>query len=74
MTGEASLASEPGPTIEASPGAPEGLPTGMGPSGRAGAAAALSCGSELARQEDLKRLVGAALSGEEVDDFGGRRD
>lgn len=30
----------------------------------AGAAAVLSCGSELAKPEDLKRLVGAALSGE----------
>jgi 6-phosphofructokinase 2 len=30
----------------------------------AGAAAVLSCGSELAKPEDLKRLVGEALSGE----------
>lgn len=38
----------------------------------AGAAAVLSCGSELARPEDLHRLVGDAL-GEQVDDvdFGG---
>lgn len=36
----------------------------------AGAAAVLSCGSDLAKPEDLDRLVGAALSGEEVDDFG----
>lgn len=36
----------------------------------AGAAAVMSCGSELARPEDLKRLVGAALSGEEVDHVG----
>ena len=34
----------------------------------AGAAAVLSCGSELAKQEDLERLVGGALSGEQVDD------
>jgi 6-phosphofructokinase 2 len=40
----------------------------------AGAAAVLSCGSELARIEDLERLVGAALSGEQVDDLGGRSD
>ena len=33
----------------------------------AGAAAVLSCGSELARPEDLHRLVGKAL-GEQVDD------
>jgi len=36
----------------------------------AGAAAVLSCGSELARPEDLKRLVRQALSGEEIDDLG----
>jgi 6-phosphofructokinase 2 len=36
----------------------------------AGAAAVLSCGSELAKPEDLKRLVGEALSGEQVDDLG----
>jgi 6-phosphofructokinase 2 len=36
----------------------------------AGAAAVLSCGSELARPEDLKRLVGQALSGEQVGDLG----
>jgi len=36
----------------------------------AGAAAVLSCGSELAKPEDLKRLVGEALSGEEIDDLG----
>jgi 6-phosphofructokinase 2 len=35
----------------------------------AGAAAVLSCGSELAKPEDLKRLVGEAL-GEQVDDLG----
>lgn len=35
-----------------------------------GAAAALSCGSELARLEDLKRLVAEALAGEQVDDLG----
>jgi 6-phosphofructokinase 2 len=40
----------------------------------AGAAAVLSCGSELARPEDLERLVGQALSGEEVDDLGGGSD
>jgi hypothetical protein len=28
----------------------------------AGAAAVLSCGSELAKREDLERLVGAALN------------
>jgi len=38
----------------------------------AGAAAVLSCGSELAKPEDLKRLVGQALSGEEVGDLGSR--
>lgn len=36
----------------------------------AGAAAALSCGCDLARPEDLKRLVGEALAGEQVDDLG----
>lgn len=36
----------------------------------AGAAAVLSCGSELAKPEDLKRLVGEALSGEQVDNLG----
>ncbi len=36
----------------------------------AGAAAALSCGSELARVEDLKRLFGQILSGEEVNHLG----
>lgn len=36
----------------------------------AGAAAVLSCGSELCKADDLKRLVGEALSGEQVDDFG----
>ena len=36
----------------------------------AGAAAVLSCGSELCRPDDLKRLVGDALSGEQVDDLG----
>jgi 6-phosphofructokinase 2 len=36
----------------------------------AGAAAVLSCGSDLAKPEDLQRLVGEALSGEEVDDLG----
>jgi 6-phosphofructokinase 2 len=35
-----------------------------------GAAAVLSCGSELAALEDLKRLVGEALAGEQVDDVG----
>jgi 6-phosphofructokinase 2 len=40
----------------------------------AGAAAVLSCGSELARQADLDRLVGAALSGEEVDHLGRASD
>ena len=40
----------------------------------AGAAAVLSCGSELAKRDDLERLVGAALSGEQVDDFDVRRD
>lgn len=40
----------------------------------AGAAAVLSCGGELAKREDLERLVGAALSGEQVDDLGGRSD
>ena len=34
----------------------------------AGAAAVLSCGSDLAKPEDLERLVGEALSGEQVDD------
>lgn len=34
-----------------------------------GAAAVLSCGSDLAKPEDLKRLVGEAL-GEQVDDLG----
>lgn len=36
----------------------------------AGAAAVLSCGSDLARPQDLKRLVGEAMSGEQVDDLG----
>lgn len=36
----------------------------------AGAAAVLSCGSDLGKPDDLKRLVGAALSGEEIDDVG----
>jgi 6-phosphofructokinase 2 len=36
----------------------------------AGAAAVLSCGSDLGKPEDLERLVGAAISGEQVDDFG----
>jgi 6-phosphofructokinase 2 len=36
----------------------------------AGAAAVLSCGSELCKPEDLKRLVGDTLSGEQVDDLG----
>lgn len=36
----------------------------------AGAAAVLSCGSDLGKPEDLKRLVGAALSGEQVDNLG----
>ena len=36
----------------------------------AGAAAALSCGSDLARLEDLKRLFGEILGSEEVDDLG----
>jgi 6-phosphofructokinase 2 len=36
----------------------------------AGAAAVLSCGSELCKPEDLQRLVGNALSGEQVDDLG----
>jgi 6-phosphofructokinase 2 len=36
----------------------------------AGAAAVLSCGSELCKPEDLKRLVGGALSGEQVDNIG----
>jgi 6-phosphofructokinase 2 len=40
----------------------------------AGAAAVLSCGSELAKPEDLKRLVGQALSGEEVGNLGSRSD
>jgi len=40
----------------------------------AGAAAVLSCGSDLAKPEDLKRLVGEALSGEEVDHVGARSD
>lgn len=35
-----------------------------------GAAAALSCGSDLARPEDLNRLVGEVLSGEQVDHVG----
>jgi 6-phosphofructokinase 2 len=39
----------------------------------AGAAAVLSCGSELCKPEDLKRLVGGALSGEQVDNLGVRR-
>ena len=39
----------------------------------AGAAAVLSCGSELCKPEDLKRLVGEALSGEQVDDLGIRK-
>ena len=34
----------------------------------AGAAAVLSCGSDLAKPEDLKRLVAEALSGKQVDD------
>lgn len=38
----------------------------------AGAAAVLSCGSELCKLEDLKRLIGEALSGEKVDDLGVR--
>jgi 6-phosphofructokinase 2 len=38
-----------------------------------GAAAVLSCGSDLAKPEDLKRLVGAAL-GEQVDDLRVGRD
>jgi len=38
-----------------------------------GAAAVLSSGSDLAKPEDLKRLVGEAL-GEQVDDFGGWSD
>jgi 6-phosphofructokinase 2 len=36
----------------------------------AGAAAVLSCGSDLAKPEDLKRLVADALSGEQVDRLG----
>jgi 6-phosphofructokinase 2 len=40
----------------------------------AGAAAVLSCGSELCKPEDLKRLIGGALSGEQVDHLGVRRD
>ena len=40
----------------------------------AGAAAALSCGSELARIDDLKRLMGEILAGEQVDDLGVRSD
>jgi 6-phosphofructokinase 2 len=36
----------------------------------AGAAAVLSCGSELCKPEDLKRLIGEAMSGEQVDDLG----
>jgi 6-phosphofructokinase 2 len=40
----------------------------------AGAAAVLSCGSELARTEDLEKLVAAALSGDQVDDFSRGRD
>jgi 6-phosphofructokinase 2 len=40
----------------------------------AGAAAVLSCGSELCKPEDLKRLVGGALSGEQVDNLGVRSD
>jgi 6-phosphofructokinase 2 len=40
----------------------------------AGAAAVLSCGSELAKPEDLERLVGQALSGEEVGNLGGGSD
>jgi 6-phosphofructokinase 2 len=39
----------------------------------AGAAAVLSCGSELCKPEDLKRLVGEALSGEQVDHIRGGR-
>lgn len=35
-----------------------------------GAAAVLSSGSELAEPEDLRRLVGEALAGEQVDDIG----
>lgn len=38
-----------------------------------GAAAVLSCGSELCKPEDLKRLVGDAVSGEQVDDLGIRK-
>ena len=40
----------------------------------AGAAAALSCGADLARTEDLERLFAEALSGEQVDDLGLGRD
>lgn len=36
----------------------------------AGAAAVLSCGSDLGRPDQLRRLVGGALSGEEIDDLG----
>jgi 6-phosphofructokinase 2 len=50
--------------------APEALRVGLA----AGAAAVLSCGSELARPEDLERLVGQALSGEQVDDLRGGSD
>lgn len=35
-----------------------------------GAAAVLSCGSELCKPEDLKRLVAQAASREQIDDFG----
>jgi 6-phosphofructokinase 2 len=35
-----------------------------------GAAAVLSCGSELCKPEDLERLVKQAVSGEQVDDLG----
>jgi 6-phosphofructokinase 2 len=40
----------------------------------AGAAAVLSCGSDLAKAEDLQRLLGEALSGEQVDDLGAGGD
>ena len=36
----------------------------------AGAAAVLSSGSDLAKAEDLQRLLGEALSGEQIDDLG----
>ena len=39
----------------------------------AGAAAVLSCGSDLARREDLERLI-ADMSGEQVDDLSARSD